>query len=206
MLLSRFTHVSALIWNPLPHYPHSILLLIKYLLKILLAPNLLFHFTATYSLVSFRFQLYVLCCECGARERWVFEWFWTVCACVQYCQLYYLVHACVRACVSLCFSVCGGYGSIPMTCKPTSDRINRNFLLNHQRDNHENDTICKWSNWCAGGLGKILVYDEILLPFCLAMPRNTWDRRVKVILGIGKKSIVAVVWRNKHSAVEMGCE
>lgn len=161
MSLSRFTHVSVLIWNPPPHYPHSILLLIKYLLEFrwhwkyrCFISQLFFSLDFNYSYSTFGWCA-VRACEMESEVnlsdfRLVFS------------QFYYSVR------VSLCCSFCGGYGSIQWHANTQATGSTAIFFLIIKETNHENYTICEPA---CGWLGKKSVYDGILLPFCLTIFR-----------------------------------
>lgn len=160
MSLSRFTHVSALIWNPLPHYPHSILLLIKYLLKIrwhqkyrCFISQLFFSLDFNYSYSTFGWCT-VRACD---KERKVnLSDFWLCVSIALACTRHIFLSILLFSACEFMFFFLRWLWFNSMTCKHTSDRINRNFLFNNQRDNHENYTICEANGAACGcGCGKI---------------------------------------------------
>lgn len=188
MSLSRFTHVSVLIWNPLPHYPHSILLLIKYLLEFRwrrkyrwFIPQLYFSLDFNYSYSTFG----MWCVRTRERERKVSLSDFQLCMCISLClcmcecvsfsQFYYSVR------VSWCFFffvvVMVQFNDMANTQATGSTAI---FFLIIKETNHENYTIWKqWSNlWLAW---KKSVSDGILLRFCLTISLVYWDGEVRVI-------------------------
>lgn len=198
MSISRFTHVSVLMWNPPPHYPHSILLLIKYLLKFSCHRIRLLHFTDI--LFSFDFNYIYIYPVCAGRE-WRILRDSGLCVCIAFNFIIW--------CVLVCFYVsdCDGYGSIHWHANTQVTGSTAIFFWPIKKQTIE--IICTiWmraTQKVRGVMdGKIgmrwnFITFFFVRPFfrVLAWKSMRFGRRIK--------SIVAI-WHNKRSAVKLGCE